>query len=192
MKIKFIKNFYTSYKEKLGQKGKERNRLVILSLSYIFLLDYLMFSFHADKNIFNIFPSIPAIEDRREINVYFPTLDGKNFTIEKRFIPNFNSKERLADFLIGQILKGSNYENTTQTVPIDLFIRKIWIKDDSGNGECIIDIVPAYPEETLKFIPGSEEVFRGAVIKTLKENISGIENVHFLVRGIPGKKLWEI
>lgn len=187
-----IKAYQARIQAILDVKGKERNRFIVIFLSSLFLLDYLMFSYHTDKNIFDIFPSIPVIEDKVDISIYIPSLDGASVLKEKRSVPRFGSSERYAKFLIAQVMKGSMYENTMQAVPMDLFVRHVWIAGDAGKSVCVIDIVPSFVEENMKIISGTESLFKDAVAKTLKENIPGIENVTILVRGIPGKTLWEL
>ena len=184
------------FRENLKNNKKERNRFLILLFSFIFLLDYFMFCYHTDKNIFDIFPSIPLLSEKKSINIYLPATDGKTLLNEKRLIPDFDSEKRLAAYLFKLVIKGSERENTRIAVPVDLFIRKIWVykndKSPSSSKSCIIDVEPTELTDNSKRIKGSEQNFKNAVRKTIMKNLSGISDVTILVRGIPGKILWEI
>ena len=60
-----FKGRYASLKEAYYSKSKqERTRIAILALSTILFFDYVLFSYQVESNIFNIFPSIPVIENK--------------------------------------------------------------------------------------------------------------------------------
>ncbi len=188
MKIKFY--------EKIRNNKKEKNRIFVLFLGSLFLIDYLAFCYHTDKNIFNIFPSIPVSDERKIIDVYVPQLDGKTISKEERSAPQFNDKMRFAAFLFYQVLKGSKFENTTMIAPVNIFIRKIWIYNEERNSkngvECYIDIEFPVHVDNIKIIKGSEDLFKKAVERTITENIPEIRSVQILVQGIYGRSIWEI
>ena len=89
------KNFFLKYKERLAngisqlktwildtwklmeQNPKEKTRIAIIALSVIFLLDYVFISIHMDKNIFDIFPSLPAIESKDKLKYISPLRAAK-------------------------------------------------------------------------------------------------------------------
>jgi hypothetical protein len=164
----------------------------------LFLFNYLLFCVHTGKNIFDIFPSIPELDQKYEVTVYLPALDGKSILTEKRSIPQLKNEERLAGYLFNVVLKGSRFENTAVAIPVDLFVKKIWITKDAAPAEsgvektCIFDVEPALIRESAVIIPGSEELFRDALQKTITGNINSIKHVKVIENGIPERKLWEM
>ncbi|MBN2158864.1 MAG: hypothetical protein JW807_05670 [Spirochaetes bacterium] len=173
---------------------KERNRRVILLVGFIFLFDYLAYSLHTDKNIFDIFPTIPSLADEVTASVYLPGLDGETIITEKRSIPDYESDEKKARFLFEIVVKGQLYENTSMAVPADLFVRKVWI-EGRGQGRtktCIIDLEPVEVQANVPVIKNSERLFKQALEKTIIENISAVKNVVVLEKGIPDVALWEL
>lgn len=166
----------------------ERNRFLVLLVSGLIIFDYLVFCYHSDKSIFDIFPSFPVVDTRKVINVYLPDLDGKGILRERRSVPVLDDTEGFIRALFKIVVKGSDYENTSMLAPMDTYVRKVWIYGDT----CVIDIcLPVIPEEA-KVIPGSEEAFRAALEKTIVENIPAVKRVILLEKGIPGKRIWEI
>ncbi|MBN2039277.1 MAG: hypothetical protein JW864_04510 [Spirochaetes bacterium] len=134
-----------------------------------------------------ILPSIPLIEHKKEIFVYVPDTDGVNIIKEPRSISIPENKEGYVRLLIEKIINGSNIENTSIAVPVELFIRKIWFNDDT----CIIDITPSIQDKDIKIVNGSESIFIKSIEKTITENIPSIKKIAILERGIPGRNLWE-
>lgn len=187
---------FKKFKETLKNDKKERNRILILFIGGLFIYDYILFSYHTDKNIFDIFPSIPVLDERVSINIYLPSLDGKTLLNESRLVPKFNSNERFVKYLFSQVVKGSLYKNTSKTVPVDIVLRNIWIpesKDDTSlSGMCIVDIETSILNDEFDLIAGSEGLFKSALEKTIIENIKDISKISILVQGIPDAFLWEI
>lgn len=178
----------------MQQDKKEMNRMLILGLSTVFILDYIMISYHIDKNIFNIFPSIPAIESKSGINIFIPSEGCREIISEKREINTDVDDEVLVKKLVALVAEGSYFENTSSNVPVKLLVKKIWLSEDENGGGrvCLVDISPVILERDIPIIKGSEQMFRDALEKTVKENIPGITRVILLEKGVPGRKLWEI
>ncbi len=176
-------------RERINKNNKERNRYFVLAMGCLFILNYLMFCYHTGKNIFDIFPSIPVLDEKRQITVYLPSPDGKSIISEKRDVPEFENGLRYVKYLFGLVVKGSIQENTSQAVPVSLFVKKVWI---DGNKRCILDLDAGPLRAGRSFAEGSEEVFKKALQKTLTENIPRMDRVEILVHGVPGRKLWEM
>lgn len=174
----------------------QRRRILIIFFSVLFILDYLMFCLHTDKNIFDIFPSIPKLESNNICKIYFPSEDGKSVIEEERTVPVFKNDERLAQTLFIMVLKGSNYENTALSIPFDIFLRRVWVfktNGDSGvNKTCVFDVEAGILRKNSRIIDGSEAVFDEALEKTIKENIPDVYRVEIIENGIPNKKKWNI
>lgn len=176
---------------------KERNRILILIFFSIFILDYLMFCYIAEKNIFNIFPRIIYSGEKNEIEIYLPSCNKNDIIVEKRKVPIFEDTERYVKFLFKTVEKGSIYKNTSASVPFKFFIRKIWLLDrgiENSNKkiQCIIDIEPELLQKNSIVIKGSENLFKKAVELTIIQNIPSIKHVKILEKGIPDKNLWEL
>lgn len=194
-------NYYEKIKKELyavkaGMDAdiRERNRILILSLSAIFLLDYIMFSYHIDKNIFNIFPSIPVLENKKKVNIYVPSEGCKEILAEKREIYSSLEDESLVMRLFNLVADGSYYENTSENVPARFLIKKIWfVNNENGDGRvCVIDLSPVMLDKEITVVKGSEQMFRQSLEKTVIENVPGIKKVILLEKGVPFRKLWEI
>jgi hypothetical protein len=204
------KNFFLKYKERLAngisqlktwildtwklmeQNPKEKTRIAIIALSVIFLLDYVFISIHMDKNIFDIFPSLPAIESKDKIKIYIPSEGCKEIISEYRTIDKDIDEDTFVSKLLSLVAEGSWFENTSSNVPVNLLVKKVWfIKTDNGR-VCLIDILPVVIEKDITIVPGSEKMFIVALEKTIKENIPDIQSVLLTEGGVPGKKFWEI
>ncbi len=190
MKIKYfdiIKEKLHYLIEKYNAMGRiERNRLLVLFISLLIIFNYVLFCYHTNKNIFNIFPAIPQLDNRTDINVFLPDQDAKEILKETRRILIPHEKEEYVEFLFNIVVRGSIYDNTSHIVPVKTHIRKIWLHE----GSCIIDIALSELKNNARIVPGSEESFRVAVEKSIKENINSIKNVSILLNGIPHVKLW--
>jgi hypothetical protein len=187
-KIKNITNsIINPYFQRIKSEKTERNRFLMLSFASLFLIDYLLFCYISSKNPINIFPVIPLLEDIKTINIYIPDIDGNTIIKETRRIAKPDNNEAFVRTLIDGVIKGSNIENTSIAVPVDLFIRKIWFYQDA----CIIDTVPSLPSDIMKITPGSEKNFTASLERTITENISSVKKVILLERGIPGRNIWE-
>lgn len=186
--IKNIRERILGYRRIVSSDSIERNRFLILFISFLFVFDYLVFCYHTEKNPFDIFPSMPVLDDKKLINVYLPDLDGKSILKESRRVSIVDNGEGFIRLLFKMVVKGSYFENTSAVVPVDIAIRRIWIY----NGTCIIDLMLATLDDNVDSIPGSEKTFREALEKTIVENIPSVKRVVILERGIPGKNVWEM
>lgn len=174
------------YREKYNGLNKiERTRFLVLLISLLLILDYVMFSYHTDKNIFNIFPSMPSIDFRSDINIYVPDKDAKNILKESRSILVPAEKEIYAGMLYRMIAKGSRFDNTSNIVPVKTFVRNVWI----GENRCVIDVDFEPAKERIEAVENSETAFKKALEMTIAENMPGITQVHVLLNGV-SRKLW--
>lgn len=173
---------------KLAPEKKDKNRCLMAFLAFLFIMDYLLFCYHAEKNPFDIFPIFPVEDHRKTINIYLPDIDGINILKEPKKALVIKDKKAYIQLLFQKVLDGSDYENTSVVVPSECYIRQIWISDDV----CAIDLNFSFLTRNSKIIPGSENTFREAVSKTITENIPYINKVILLDRGIPGRDIWEI
>jgi hypothetical protein len=177
-------------KAKIDSDKKYKNRFLILSLSILFIADYVMFSYNTDKNIFNIFPSIPALSDQKEISVYLPSLESQDLIKETRMAPSFSDNERFIKYLFKTVARGSIYENTSVLIPSELLIKKIWLYGE-GDSICVIDIENKILDQDMKIVKGSEDKFKNALDTTIRENIKSVKKVLILNSGVYDKRLWE-
>jgi hypothetical protein len=188
LKIKNIIIYkFKPYFQRIKSEIPERNRFLMLSFAALILIDYLLFCFISSKNPINIFPVFPLIEEEKSINIYIPDIDGNTIIKETRKIAASDDNEAYVRTLIDKVIKGSNVENTSIAIPVDIFIRKIWFFQDT----CIIDTVPSLPSDITKLTPGSENAFKTALERTITENIPAIKKIYLLERGIPGRNTWE-
>lgn len=193
--IPYIKGRYISVKESYYSKNKkERTRIVILVLSSILFFDYVLFSYQVESSIFNIFPSIPVIENKIKINIYIPSEGAAEIISEEREIHENLEEEVLVKKLFSLVAAGSFYENTALNVPARYTIKKIWLveTEDEEGKLCVIDIMPAMLEKDIKVVKNSETLFKESLEKTIVENVPGIKKVMVLEKGVPFRKLWEI
>jgi len=167
---------------------KERNRKLLLFISVVCIVDYLALSYLAEKNIFDVFPSLPVLDTRDEIVVYLPDLQASTMMKENRMITRSDDTHIQVRELVKIVARGSKYENTAILVPVDLLVRKVWIEGET----CVVDLGLLKIPGNATIIEGSEKAFHDAISKTIKENIDGISRVILLENGIPGKRLWEL
>lgn len=100
-------------------------------------------------------------------------------------------------FLFSAVSRGSIYENTSFTVPVNLRVRKVWlfgdVKDaESGPYHCVIDVDADIIRDKTFVIKGSEQLFRKALEKTIISNVPTIKDVTVIEKGVPDKALWEL
>jgi len=173
---------------------KERNRRIILLLASLFVLDYLMYCFHTDKNIVDIFPEIVPLEQMKTVSVYLPDTDGETMIAERRSIPRYDSDDKTARALFEVVVKGSIFDNTSMAVPAGLFLRKVWLlgNPEGKNRTCIFDLEPVEVGTRMSVVKNSEALFRRALEKTVIENIPSVGTVMLLEKGVPGTPLWEL
>jgi hypothetical protein len=173
---------------------KERNRKIILVFASLFFLDYLMYCLHTNSAIFGIFPTLPTLDEQKEVTVYLPALDGSTIIREKRSIPVYESDEKTAKELFEIVVRGSMYENTALAVPVDLFVTKVWLhrKGAGRNSICVFDLEPVELSETVPVIANSESLFKKALEITITKNIPAVKEILILEKGIPLVRLWEL
>lgn len=179
-----------------GAKADQReyNRVMFLSISGLCFFAYLMLCVLIEKNIFDIFPPVPAIKENRKINIYIPSEGCTGIIQEQRRVFSDLEDDKLVHRIFYLVAAGSQYENTMSNVPASFIIKKIWIVDsEEGDGKvCLIDLMPILLEKDITVVKGSEQMFREALEKTIVENVTGIKKVILLEKGVPGKRLWEI
>jgi hypothetical protein len=173
---------------------KERTRRLILLFTSLFILDYLMYCLHTDKNIADIFPEITPLEEGKTVRVYLPDMDGVTILTERRSIPLYDSDEKKARVLFEMVVKGSMYDNTAMAVPAGLFLRKVWLygKEGGRNKICVFDLEPAELRSKVTVIKNSESLFRRALEKTVTENIPSVKTIIVLEKGVPDAAIWEL
>ncbi|HSV96839.1 MAG TPA: hypothetical protein VLM75_07885 [Spirochaetota bacterium] len=176
------------YRRTLDGDPLRKNRFLVLSISLLLIFDYMMFCYHADKNVFDIFPALPKLDLRERRSIYIPANDGKSLLKETRRIESPEEKDRFAELLFRMVAKGSIYENTSGAVPVDTFVRTVWVRGDT----CYIDAGLAVLRDNAHVISGSEDNFRTALEKSIVENIPSIKRVVLLEKGVPLKRLWEV
>jgi hypothetical protein len=172
---------------------KERNRKIILALALLFMLDYLMYCLHTRTGVFDIFPAIPSLDQRRDVTVFLPALDGSTIFREKRSIPEYESDEKTARELFYIVARGSQYENTAPAVPADLFVKKIWLYG-TGKGKkkvCVFDLDPVELSQKVTILSNSEKQFLEALDETIRTNSPSVKGIMVLGNGVPGASLWE-
>ena len=194
---KYIVETYKAIIKTANSSDKDRRRVLIIALSLLLVTDYLMFCLHIEKNIFDIFPSIPLLDEKRTVTVYLPTIEGNSFLEEKIDIPIFDTSEEIAKYLFDKVKSGSQKENTRMIVPNQINVREIWMaKNELSTGSntytCIIDVDSNILLEKSIVIKGSEENFRKALSKTIISVIPTVKSVVLLEKGIPDKQLWEL
>ncbi len=191
--VETVKDSINNIREHYGSDTRKKTRALIIAFAIMFIFDYAVVSYHIEKNVFDIFPSFPLLQKRTRITVYLPSLDGENLLKEVRKVPVYEDEKQFARFLCYQVMKGSTFENTAVMVPMDLFIRKIWIYEEDGQGKvCVFDMEPETLNDNTSVISNSESLFREALEKTVSANISSISRVMVLEKGIPGKPVWEV
>ncbi len=190
----FYRKIYSDIKKEYSAGSRGKSRCIIFALSSIFILDYMMFSHSIESPIWDIFPSIPALEDKKVIDIYIPSSDSKEIISEKREIDMNTRPESLVAKLFYYVVKGSIYENTATNVPVNILVKKIWlVKNQSGAGQnCYIDLFPVILGKNTPIISGSENMFREAIKKTIKANMPRVSRVLILEKGVPFRPLWEI
>lgn len=184
-KMDKIKDFIRTAKENIDIPYiYTKNKHVIITS--ILIMNYLMICFLIGKNPFDVIPSWPVSDNREQVQVYLPDIDGKTILTEKRLTEKSANSEIFIKRLVKFVVKGSDYENTKSAVPIDGEVRKVWIY----NKNCIIDLYYGSNHKIGLKIKNQQKNFKEALSKTIKENVSGIDKVTLLVKGIPNTKLW--
>ncbi len=173
-------------------EGKERNRRLIIFFAALCVFDYMAYSYHTDKNLFDIFPSIPSLGSQVSAPVFFPSLDGTTIVEEMRTIPLFEEEEKTARSLFEAVVQGRRFANTAAAVPVEMILRNVWIRrgPKGAPSVCVFDIEPVMAPPGTGVVRNSEALFRQALEKTVKRNIPGVERVLVLEKGAESR-LWE-
>ncbi len=165
---------------------KKRYRMMLLAVSIVCIVDYVAISILTDKNIFDIYPSLPALDTRETIDIFVADLDAKSILKETREVLLPRDNESKVRRLIKLVAEGSEFENTRAIAPIDIVVRHVWFYDTT----CIIDCELGTIEGQVPYIPDSFKAFNTALEQTINRNIPGITRVVLLEHGIYGKNLW--
>ncbi|MDA3899485.1 MAG: GerMN domain-containing protein [Spirochaetes bacterium] len=174
------------YRKLIRRDSRERNRFLLLAVSLMLILNYSLYCLHVDKNIFDIFPAFPVLDKRVEISIYLPNVDGETLLSETRLVDSSFTPEKTIAFLVSETVTGSQYENTRIVVPIECKVRMVWIYDSI----CYIDTRLETLKPETPVLPGSEQNFKNAVEKSVKENFPNITKVEFLQNGLYNRNLW--
>ncbi len=184
--IKWLNAKAAGYAERYrGLDRIGRTRFLVLLISLMLIADYLMFCFHTDKNIFNIFPALPRLDFQSDIVIHVPDLDAKTILREGRRVLVPEKKENYAALIYKMVVKGSKFENTAHIVPVITYVRNIWVSGDN----CVIDVDYEAGKERIEAVQGSDDAFSLSLEKSIMDNIPGIKKVHLLLNGFP-RKLW--
>jgi hypothetical protein len=165
---------------------KKRYRMILLAVSAVCIIDYVAISILTDKNIFDIYPSLPALDTRETIDIFVADLDAKSILKETREVSLPADNESRVRRLVKLVAEGSEFENTRAIAPIDIIVRHVWFYDTT----CIIDCELGTIEGQVPYIPDSFKAFNKALEQTINRNIPGITKVVLLEHGIYGKNLW--
>ncbi|MDH7554863.1 MAG: hypothetical protein QHH74_14540, partial [Spirochaetota bacterium] len=85
--IEQCRHYYTTFIELVVNPQadtKKRYRMVLLAASVICIIDYAAISVLTDKNIFDIYPSLPELDTRETIDIFVADLDAKSILKETR------------------------------------------------------------------------------------------------------------
>lgn len=165
---------------------KKRYRTLLLAISIVCIIDYLAISILTDKNILDIYPSLPALDTRDTIDIFVADLDAKSILKETREVSLPADNEGKVRRLVKLVAEGSEFENTRAIVPVDIVVRHVWFYDNV----CIIDCELGAIEGQVPYIPDSFNAFNKALEQTINRNIPSITRVVLLEHGVYGKNLW--
>jgi len=187
--IEKCKQYYSSFIEMLANPPadtKKRYRMILLAVSVVCIVDYAAISVLTDKNIFDIYPSLPALDTRDTIDIFVADLDAKSILKETREVSLSGDNVSRVRRLVKLVAEGSEFENTRAIAPVDIIVRHVWFYDTT----CIIDCELGTIEGQVPYIPDSFKAFNKALEQTISRNIPGITKVMLLEHGIYGKNLW--
>lgn len=187
--IEKCKQYYSFFIEMLAnppEDTKKRYRVIVLVVSLLCIVDYAAISVLTDKNILDIYPSLPALGTRDTIDIFVADLDAKSILKETRNVWLSGDNESRVRQLIKLVAEGSEFENTRAIAPVDIIVRHVWFYDTT----CIIDCELGTIEGNVPYIADSFKAFNKALEQTLSRNIPGITKVVLLEHGIYGKNLW--
>ncbi len=165
---------------------KKRYRTLLLGLSIVCIVDYVAISILTDKNIFDIYPSVPALDTRDTIDIYVADLDAKSILKETRKVSLPADNEGKVRRFVKLVAEGSEFENTRAIVPVDIVVRYVWFYDNV----CVIDCELGVIEGQVPYIPDSFNAFNKALEQTISRNMPSITKVVLLEHGVYGKNLW--
>jgi len=187
--IEKCRKYYTMFIEMLANPPadtKKRYRMILLVVSVVCIVDYAAISVLTDKNIFDIYPSLPALDTRDTIDIFVADLDAKSILKETREVSLSGDNVSRVRRLVKLVAEGSEFENTRAIAPVDIIVRHVWFYDTT----CIIDCELGTIEGQVPYIPDSFKAFNKALEQTISRNIPGITKVMLLEHGIYGKNLW--
>ncbi len=183
-----VRNFCLKiYNLLINNEDRESRRIQTITFGIMLVFIYASISIIVGRNPLAVFRSLPVIDKRVEITIFFPDIDGKTILEEKRKIQLTDNYEVLVREMTEMIVKGSNFENTRLAVPFEGIIRSFWIDKD----RCIVDFRLSMLDDAVAIVPGSEEMFKESLARTIKKNIPGIKEVIVMENGIYGRNLWE-
>lgn len=165
---------------------KKRYRALLLAISVVCIVDYCAISVLDDKNLFDIYPSLPALDTRKTIDIFVADIDAKSILKEKRRVLLPQDDEGKVNRLLKLVAEGSEFENTRAIAPVDIILRHIWFYDTT----CIIDCELSAIEGHVPSIADSFQAFTKALTQTICHNVKGVTKVEVLEHGIYGKNLW--
>jgi hypothetical protein len=160
--------------------------MILLAVSVVCIVDYAAISVLTDKNIFDIYPSLPALDTRDTIDIFVADLDAKSILKETREVSLSGDNVSRVRRLVKLVAEGSEFENTRAIAPVDIIVRHVWFYDTT----CIIDCELGTIEGQVPYIPDSFRAFNKALEQTISRNIPGITKVVLLEHGTYGKNLW--
>lgn len=180
-----------TYKNRYLSDSRWRRRVNLVAIGTILVIDYLLISALADKNVFDIIPSIPKLEQRQAVTLYVPVFHSDELSSEKVLMDTYKSRERTIDFIVNRVLAGSRYENTAPFVPVDILLKNVWLTGDN-NTTCVLDFQVSHLEAGRKVIPGSEKKVIQGITRSIQSVFPEITSVLVLNHGITGVPLWEL
>jgi len=176
----------------MTQKITTFNRKIIIISFFLLLFNYLLFSVIIERSPFDLFPQKPLLGKKEEITLYLPSLNGKTFFEEKRLMKIPKQNKAWLKVLLEEVIKGSAFENTSQTVPVNLFLKKIWIHKEGEKNIAVLDFDPFELNQNVDLIKNSGKNFKLALTKTIKKNLPEINDVYLLESGQSSANLWDL
>jgi hypothetical protein len=165
---------------------KKRYRALLLAISVVCIVDYCAISVLDDKNLFDIYPSLPALDTRKTIDIFVADIDAKSILKEERRVLLPHDDAGKVHMLLQLVAEGSEFENTRAIAPVDIILRHVWFYDTT----CIIDCELSTIEGNVPAIADSFKAFTKALEQTICHNVKGVTRVEVLEHGIYGKNLW--
>lgn len=164
-------------------------RVRMFFFGFLILFSYISVCVHLERNPMNIFRPLPVLDERKELTIFIPDTDPEKMIEVKRKITVSEDKKIFISNIIKAITRGLYYENTRSSVPTEGMVRSVWFEDEGR--VCLVDFRMTILEPDFVPIKGSEENFKKALEKSIKQNISGVEKVVYAENGIYDAQLWE-